>query len=159
MNELGGYSDKEHKRIGEYCDPHELSFLATIGPDANKYLAPAAAARGCLVKSFENPIDAGKFVKERLRQDTVVLVKGSQNGVFAEEAIKPMLALPADENKLVRQSRYWMRLKHRTLPKPLPVVKHVAPKPEAPNQPLNQPNQQPPQAPQTPGPPPNNSGA
>jgi UDP-N-acetylmuramoyl-tripeptide--D-alanyl-D-alanine ligase len=169
MNELGEYSDREHKRIGEYCDPHELSFLATIGPEANKYLAPAAAARGCLVKTFSNPIDAGKFVKERLRQDTVVLVKGSQNGVYAEEAIKPMLALPADARKLVRQSRYWMRLKHRTLPKPLPEVKHVAPKPDEPNQPLNQPNQQPeaqqqaqaqhpPQDPQPPAPPPSNSG-
>jgi UDP-N-acetylmuramyl pentapeptide synthase len=26
MNELGEYSEREHRRIGEYCDPHELSF-------------------------------------------------------------------------------------------------------------------------------------
>jgi UDP-N-acetylmuramoyl-tripeptide--D-alanyl-D-alanine ligase len=174
MNELGEYSEKEHKRIGEYCDPHELSFLATIGPDANKYLAPAAAARGCLVKTFDNPIDVGKFVKERLRQDTVVLVKGSQNGVYAEEAIKPMLALPADSKLLVRQSRNWMRIKNRTLPKPLPEVKHVKPKlehteeqqqpPKQPAQPPQAPEQaplqpQPQQPPQPPAPPPNNSGA
>jgi UDP-N-acetylmuramoyl-tripeptide--D-alanyl-D-alanine ligase len=131
MNELGSYAEKEHKRIGEYCDPHELSFIATIGPDANKYLAPAAAARGCLVKTFDNPIDAGKFVKERLRQDTVVLVKGSQNGVFAEEAAKQLLALPADADKLVRQSGYWMRLKRRTLPKPQ-IHDQPHPKPEEP---------------------------
>jgi UDP-N-acetylmuramoyl-tripeptide--D-alanyl-D-alanine ligase len=129
MNELGEYSEKEHKRIGEYCDPHELSFIATIGPDANKYLAPAAAARGCLVKTFDNPVDAGKFVKERLHQDTIVLVKGSQNGVFAEEAAKQLLALPADANKLVRQSSYWMRIKHKTLPKP---QIHDQPKQETP---------------------------
>jgi UDP-N-acetylmuramoyl-tripeptide--D-alanyl-D-alanine ligase len=138
MNELGKYSEKEHARIGEYCDPHELSFIATIGPDANKYLAPAAAARGCLVKTFESPIDAGRFVKERLRQDTVVLVKGSQNGVYAEEAAKQLLALPADASKLVRQSRYWMRIKNRTLPKPQiqeqPKKQPTNP-PAAPNQP------------------------
>jgi UDP-N-acetylmuramoyl-tripeptide--D-alanyl-D-alanine ligase len=132
MNELGKYSEKEHARIGEYCDPHELSFIATIGPDANKFLAPAAAARGCLVKAFDNPIDAGKFVKERLRQDTIVLVKGSQNGVFAEEAAKQLLALPADANKLVRQSGYWMRLKHRTLPKPQIKDHHKQQSPQTP---------------------------
>jgi UDP-N-acetylmuramoyl-tripeptide--D-alanyl-D-alanine ligase len=170
MNELGEYSEREHRRIGEYCDPHELSFLATIGPDANKYLAPAAAARGCLVKSFDNPIDAGKFVKERLRKDTVILIKGSQNGVFAEEAAKQLLALPADSSKLVRQSRYWMRIKHKNLPKPQKEVKHVAPKPEhtePPKQPINQNPQNPQQPTQTPppvqasqpqNPPVNNSG-
>jgi UDP-N-acetylmuramoyl-tripeptide--D-alanyl-D-alanine ligase len=113
MNELGKYSEAEHTRIGEYCDPHELSFIATIGPDANKFLAPAAAARGCLVKAFDSPIDAGHFVKERLRGGTIVLVKGSQNHVFAEEAAKQLLALPADAEKLVRQSKYWMRIKSK----------------------------------------------
>jgi UDP-N-acetylmuramoyl-tripeptide--D-alanyl-D-alanine ligase len=117
MNELGKYSQDEHERVGEYCDPRELSFVATIGPDANKFLALAAQKRGCLVRTFENPLDAGNFVKERLQNGTVVLVKGSQNGVFAEEAIKPLLALPADAKLLVRQSRYWMKIKERTLPK------------------------------------------
>jgi UDP-N-acetylmuramyl pentapeptide synthase len=104
-----------HKRVGEYCDPHELSFIATIGTDANKFLAPAAAARGCLVKAFDNPVDAGHFVKERLREGTLVLVKGSQNSVFAEEAVKQLLALPADADKLVRQSKYWMKIKTKQL--------------------------------------------
>jgi UDP-N-acetylmuramoyl-tripeptide--D-alanyl-D-alanine ligase len=116
MNELGSYSEKEHQKIGEYCDPRELSFVATIGPDANKYLAPAAQKRGCLVRAFEDPVSAGKFVKERLQSGTVVLVKGSQNGVFAEEAAKQLLALPADAKKLVRQSRYWMKLKKKAFP-------------------------------------------
>jgi UDP-N-acetylmuramoyl-tripeptide--D-alanyl-D-alanine ligase len=170
MNELGEYSEKEHKRIGEYCDPHELSFIATIGPDANKYLAPAAAARGCLVKAFESPVDAGRFVKERLKQDTVVLVKGSQNSVFAEEAAKQLLALPADASKLVRQSHYWMKIKNKTLPKPQIPAKKPLPKTDSPSpQPASpqpaQPAQQPSQAAQmqqpTPpqNPPSNNNGA
>jgi UDP-N-acetylmuramoyl-tripeptide--D-alanyl-D-alanine ligase len=170
MNELGMYSEKEHKRIGEYCDPHELSFIATIGPDANKYLAPAAAARGCLVKAFNSPVDAGRFVKERLREGTVVLVKGSQNGVFAEEAIKEMLALPADADKLVRQNKYWMRIKHKTLPKPQEEIKKPLPQVDQPDrQPppgqhhatTSQPQTQSPQLSQqngTPKLPPNNSG-
>jgi UDP-N-acetylmuramoyl-tripeptide--D-alanyl-D-alanine ligase len=116
MNELGKYSQAEHQKVGEYCDPRELSFVATIGPDANKYLAPAAQKRGCLVKAFEDPVTAGKFVKERLQKGTVVLVKGSQNGVFAEEAAKQLLAVAEDSKLLVRQSKYWMKLKKKAFP-------------------------------------------
>jgi hypothetical protein len=45
-----------------------------------------------------------------------VLAKGSQNGVFAEEAVKQLLALPADAKLLVRQSKYWMRIKRKNFP-------------------------------------------
>jgi UDP-N-acetylmuramoyl-tripeptide--D-alanyl-D-alanine ligase len=116
MNELGEYSKLEHEKIGEYCDPSELTLVVTIGPDANKYLASAAEKRGCLVKPFNNPVDAGKFVKSRLQNGTIVLAKGSQNGVFAEEAVKQLLALPADSKLLVRQSRYWLKTKRKQFP-------------------------------------------
>jgi len=43
----------------------------------------------------------------------VVLAKGSQNGVFAEEALKPLLADPTDAEKLVRQSPHWLNAKER----------------------------------------------
>jgi UDP-N-acetylmuramoyl-tripeptide--D-alanyl-D-alanine ligase len=43
----------------------------------------------------------------------VILVKGSQNKVFAEEAIKSLLADPADADKLVRQSQDWMKIKNK----------------------------------------------
>jgi UDP-N-acetylmuramyl pentapeptide synthase len=38
MNELGDVSEFEHTRIGEYCDPNQLDYVITLGPDANKYL-------------------------------------------------------------------------------------------------------------------------
>jgi hypothetical protein len=46
----------------------------------------------------------------------VVLAKGSQNGVFAEEALRLLLADPADVPKLVRQSDYWLKRKARAFP-------------------------------------------
>jgi UDP-N-acetylmuramoyl-tripeptide--D-alanyl-D-alanine ligase len=39
------------------------------------------------------------------------LAKGSQNGVFAEEAVKLLLANPDDADKLVRQSPVWLKKK------------------------------------------------
>lgn len=111
MNELGDYSKKAHQEIGALCDPRQLELVVTIGPDANKYLAPAASANGCKVHSFDSPYDAGDYLKPIIKKGAVILVKGSQNKVFAEEAIKSLLADPADAARLVRQSEDWMKVK------------------------------------------------
>lgn len=113
MNELGAYSRKAHEEVGAYCDPKKLSVVVTIGKDAKKWLAPAARDRGCTVHSFDGPYDAGAYLSGKLEKGAVVLAKGSQNGVFAEEAIKPLLADPTDAAKLVRQSPYWLAKKQR----------------------------------------------
>lgn len=116
MNELGNYSQPAHEEVGGYCDPKKLDLVVTIGQDAKAWLAPAAVAKGCVVKSFASPYDAGKFVLKELKAGAVVLAKGSQNGVFAEEALKPLLADPADASKLVRQSKYWLKRKSQQFP-------------------------------------------
>jgi UDP-N-acetylmuramoyl-tripeptide--D-alanyl-D-alanine ligase len=111
MNELGGYSPEAHREVGDYCDPSKLNLVVTIGKDANQYLAPAAAVRGCQVATFINPYKAGNYVGEQLQEGAVVLAKGSQNRVFAEEALKVLLANAGDADKLVRQSPYWRSVK------------------------------------------------
>jgi UDP-N-acetylmuramoyl-tripeptide--D-alanyl-D-alanine ligase len=111
MNELGGTSKESHRQVGAYCDPKKLDYVITIGYEAKKYLAPAAKQAGCTVKSFLNPHEAGAFAKKQLKSKAVVLAKGSQNGVFAEEAVKPVLTDQTDEARLVRQSAYWLKIK------------------------------------------------
>ncbi len=116
MNEMGGYSPQAHREVGMYCDPAVLGLVVTIGKEAEEFLGAAARERGCTVKSFMSPYEAGKFIREHLRQlpaYAAILVKGSQNQVFAEESIKAFLADPADEAKLVRQSEFWMRRKRQ----------------------------------------------
>lgn len=111
MNELGAYSEQAHTFVGEYCSPKELDEVVTLGPDANRYLAEAARAQGCKVTSFDSPYAAGDYLFSILRKNSLVLVKGSQNKVFAEEAIKPILASSDDVHRLVRQSPEWMTVK------------------------------------------------
>lgn len=111
MNELGESSAVEHQRIGELCDPSLLEWVVTIGGEAQAYIAPAATAKGCRVRSFASAYDAGAFVRTVLQPEAVVLVKGSQNGVYAEEAIKLFLRSIDDESRLVRQSPAWQRKK------------------------------------------------
>ena len=117
MNEMGEASPQMHAAIGEYCDPQKLNQVVVIGKEASAYLAPSAEARGCKVTTFAHPLEAGRYVLEQLQEGAVILAKGSQNGVFAEEAIVPLLANPTDVTRLVRQSAYWQAAKKANLPK------------------------------------------
>jgi UDP-N-acetylmuramoyl-tripeptide--D-alanyl-D-alanine ligase len=116
MNELGDYSQEAHELVGSYCDPKKLDLVITIGPDANKFLAEAAQERGCKVVTANSPVEAGEIVLKNLVTNSVVLVKGSQNKVYAEEAIKTLLANPEDSYKLVRQSEAWLNIKRNQFP-------------------------------------------
>lgn len=111
MNELGQIAEKEHRGVADLLDPNKLDLLVTIGNDAKRYTAEVAKKRGLNCQSFADPISAGEYVKNQLKEDSLILVKGSQNRVFSEEAIKPLLANKADASKLVRQSDYWLKIK------------------------------------------------
>lgn len=115
MNELGETSKEEHEKVGRYCNPQFLDLVVTIGSDANKYLGPAARNNGCQVYEAKDSVSAGIYVKEKIKNNAVILVKGSQNGVFAEEAIKLLLADPSDTSKLVRQEKEWIKKKNYLL--------------------------------------------
>jgi len=111
MNELGATSADEHKKLGSLCDPNLLAWVITIGDEAEKYLAPAARARGCQVKSFKTALQAGGFAHSVLDEKAAVLVKGSQGGIYAEEAIKVILHETQEDHELVRQSPEWLATK------------------------------------------------
>lgn len=110
MNELGVSSEEEHRKLGALCDPSLLSWVVTVGDEAEKYLAPAAKARGCQVRSFKSAIDAGGFVRGVTEPGAAILVKGSQGGIYTEEAVK-ILCLMSEDVELVRQSPEWMKTK------------------------------------------------
>lgn len=112
MNELGALSQTEHEKLGLLCDPSLLAWVITIGDEAEKYLAPAARSRGCQVKSFKSAIDAGGFAHSVIERGAAILVKGSQTGVYSEEAVK-VLCIMSEDDELVRQSPQWMVIKEK----------------------------------------------
>lgn len=112
MNELGATSEEEHKKLGELCDPNKLEWVITVGENAEKYLAPAAKARGCQVKVCKNALEAGAFVRSVLKPKTVILFKGSEGSIYLEEAVKVVLHKTSDEMYLVRQTADWIKRKN-----------------------------------------------
>lgn len=110
MNELGATAPDEHEKLGNLCDPNLLTWVVTVGELAEKYLAPAARQRGCQVRSFKSAIDAGAFVHSVIEPGAIVLVKGSQGGIYTEETVKVICNM--DEGaQLVRQSPQWLQIK------------------------------------------------
>lgn len=112
MNELGAVSAEEHKKIGDMCDPNLLAWVVTVGTEAGQYLAPAAKARGCQVKVCQTALEAGAFVHSVLEDNAVILAKGSQGGIFLEEAVKILVHYYDEDIQLVRQSPEWLATKN-----------------------------------------------
>ncbi len=110
MNELGASSQSEHEKLGAACSSSLLDWVVTVGPEAGKYIAPAAQYRGCQVKVCRDAIEAGRFVRSVSQAGSVILVKGSQGGIFLEEAVK-ILCVTSEDVELVRQSPEWMAIK------------------------------------------------
>ena len=111
MNELGASSQVEHEQIGRMCTPDQIDWVVTVGEQAALYLAPAAKANGCSVKSFPDAISAGSFVHQFIEQNAIVLAKGSEGGIFVEESVKVLLHSIDDNANLVRQTPEWLEAK------------------------------------------------
>lgn len=110
MNELGEVSAAEHEKIGQLCNPDLLAWVVVVGEDAANYLAPAARQRGCQVKIARDAIEAGQFVRSVAEEGSVILVKGSQGGVYLEETVKLLVDIN-EHPELVRQSAEWLKIK------------------------------------------------
>lgn len=116
MNELGSFSQEGHSLVGQRA-AHVADLLVVIGKEAERWLAPAAIEAGLTrgkVKIFRTPYEAGHYLKTVATPGDTVLIKGSQNGVFAEEVTRILLRDDIDpEAVLVRQSPVWKKRKKK----------------------------------------------
>jgi UDP-N-acetylmuramyl pentapeptide synthase len=115
MNELGDKSKDEHIKVAEYV-MDKADIIIFLGPDMSKYgfdrvkqlVGKAGLEEKVIIKKFDNPYMAGEYLKDVIEDGDLVLVKGSQNNVFSEEAIKYILSHDLDpQNVLVRQGGFW----------------------------------------------------
>lgn len=117
MNELGEHALEAHQRVGVKA-AKVADMLVTVGNTAEKLMAPAAIHAGMQteqVKMFRTPYEAGHYVKSLLQKSDTVLVKGSQDGVYTEEATRIILDPHLNpKDVLVRQSNVWKRRKKKS---------------------------------------------
>jgi UDP-N-acetylmuramoyl-tripeptide--D-alanyl-D-alanine ligase len=111
MLELGKYSAKEHRRlgerVGETCD-----VLLTLGVRARGF-AEGALAHGLddkTVFQYEDIARAGRELQAMLKPGDVVLIKASQ-GIRAERVVQEVMAHPEQAGQLLaRQDRDWKQV-------------------------------------------------
>jgi UDP-N-acetylmuramyl pentapeptide synthase len=109
MNELGDRSHEFHVQIGKKA-AETADILFFVG----KYYS--AFKEGVLavdsekpVQSFQTPIEAGNAILPLLQEGDLLLVKGSQNGVFLEKAIEILLEKSEDISLLCRRGEGWKK--------------------------------------------------
>ena len=115
MLELGEYSDEEHLKMGRIAGGF-VDELITVGKRA-RGIALAARTAGLpeeKIHRFSNSLEAGEWVRDKIKTGDVILAKGSQgsgeNMIRMERAVSAIMAHPEDASKLlVRQEAEWQK--------------------------------------------------
>lgn len=106
MRELGTMSQREHqeaaKKILETSDAAIL-----VGPLMQKFVSPVLAKNNHEFYSFLNFSKARNFIKKTIKSGDLILVKGSQNTLYLEQAVEMLLENKSDAKKLCRRGSFW----------------------------------------------------
>ena len=110
MRELGGFTERAHQEVGEYVAKNNIDLFVAVG-EAMHEAIEAAKKNGMSedrVIHMENAVAAARFLEERLHPGDVILIKGSQNTIRLERAVKALMAEPERaEELLCRQGKEW----------------------------------------------------
>jgi UDP-N-acetylmuramoyl-tripeptide--D-alanyl-D-alanine ligase len=111
MLELGKFTVYEHKKVGKLLVDKKINMLFAVGPRA-KFIAEEARILGFNEKKifeFSTSDEAKAAVQEKIKEDDLILVKGSQ-GIRMEKIVEEIMAHPEKkEELLVRQDPEWLR--------------------------------------------------
>ena len=116
MRELGTHTESSHIALAHYILQHISPLRAVdiwlVGPLMWEYVAPLLSPLFS-VESMLSSREVGETIARtypRDREDMIIYVKWSQNTIFLEEAIKPLIK--KDQYSLLcRQSSEWMKKK------------------------------------------------
>lgn len=108
MKELGSETEQEHELVRKATEGI-VDYFYCVGP-LTKQTVLSGVRKGKYkeVSWFENAIIAGEYLKKNLPDNTVILVKGSQQ---LEESIKYLLKNKEDAKELCRQDPFWEKSK------------------------------------------------
>ena len=108
MLELGKYSSEEHYKAGKLA-AGVSDILITVGIRSRKI---AEGAQDALLNKkdiyqFEDSFEAGKYIKNLLKEGDIILVKGSQS-IRTERIVEEVMLEPEKARELlVRQESEW----------------------------------------------------
>jgi len=107
MRELGEQTKIDHQHITPIiqrcCD-----LVVLVGPNMKKIVLPVLKKAGFNAHWFSSAYQAGKWLKNELQSNDLLLIKGSQNELLLESAVEMLMANPRQANNLLcRRGEYW----------------------------------------------------
>lgn len=112
MLEIGSFSASEHKKIGEKIAKSKINFLIAVGirSQSIKEGAVSAGMKEDCVFHVKNYTEATKLVLERIKEGSIILVKGSQSIRLEKVVSEIILDQNNKEKLLVRQDKDWQKI-------------------------------------------------
>lgn len=109
MLEIGSYTEEGHRRVGRAIHENGINILVAVGERARDFIRGAkdAGMEDEQIFYFDKPLEAGRFLQNRIKEGDVLLVKGSQ-GARMEKIVKELMAEPEKAHELlIRQGSEW----------------------------------------------------
>jgi UDP-N-acetylmuramoyl-tripeptide--D-alanyl-D-alanine ligase len=118
LRELGEQSASIHREIANLASKH-FDQIFLVGQEMKSHALPILQkSMGKQVTHFDNSLEAGDKIAKLLKKNDLILVKGSQNTIFLEEAVKVMMKEPENaKQQLCRQSTWWLNIKRQAMTK------------------------------------------
>lgn len=113
MREQGSLSKAQHEELARSLIPN-TDVAVLIGPMLENFTAPILNNENFNYYSFPNFSKAKTRIKALIRNQDIVLVKGSQNTLFLERAVEMLLRDPEDEKFLARRGKFWDKMRIKT---------------------------------------------
>ena len=114
MRELGTMTEKLHNEVAlEIIKNSDFAIL--IGPSMSKFTAPILKESNFPFESFENFTKAREFILKSIKNQDIILVKGSQNTLFLERVVEMLLKDYKDKEKLCRRDSFWDKKRKESL--------------------------------------------
>jgi len=122
MRELGLQSAQEHRKLAKTAGK-TTDLLILVGPQMKKYFLPELIRLSFplnKVSVFPHYQAAIPKIKNIIRANQTILIKGSQNTIFLEEIVKSLIPSKTlktylRKNLICRQSPFWLQTKKNFL--------------------------------------------
>ena len=114
MRELGALSKNYHQEIAKDIIKNS-DFAILIGPMMQKYCKPILEENKFTFKSFANFSDAKGYIAGSIKDNDIILVKGSQNTLYLERVVEMLLKNKNDAEKLCRRGKKWDNIRNNSL--------------------------------------------
>ena len=109
MRELGSVAEEEHVRVAKKA-AKVLDSVVLVGPLMREYALPVLQESKVHAQWFPTASAAALYLRNQLKKEDILLVKGSQNTLLLEIAIEELMAHPETAPQvLCRRGKFWDR--------------------------------------------------